>query len=195
MLMYESATRTVQNKVRYLNDENKILYGDSLIDSFQSRIKQPRSILEKAERKGIPRTFESLTTNLHDIAGVRLIVRFLDDIWKVKAFLDKQDDMEIVRVKDYVRHPKANGYRSLHLIVTVPIYLSAGKEQVEVEIQIRTIAMNFWASLEHELNYKKNVPHQGQLRRSLTAKAGLVSQLDTEMNAIKETIRNETEPD
>ncbi|MDV2577546.1 hypothetical protein RYX41_16580 [Lactiplantibacillus plantarum] len=124
--------------------------------------------------------------NLHDIAGIRLIVRFLSDVKTVENLLATQADIKVLRVKDYIHHPKANGYQSLHLILGVPVYTVDGPSIIEVELQVRTIAMNFWASLEHELNYKKNVPHQDALRASLTKKAQLITELDQEMDDIKQ---------
>ena len=124
-------------------------------------------------------------SHLHDIAGIRLIVRFLSDVKTVEDLLATQADIKVLRVKDYIHHPKMNGYQSLHLILGVPVYTVDGPNIIEVELQIRTIAMNFWASLEHELNYKKNVPHQDALRLSLTKKAQLITELDQEMDDIK----------
>ncbi|VDG22956.1 GTP pyrophosphokinase [Lactiplantibacillus mudanjiangensis] len=160
-------------------------YGYALIDSKQSRIKSPDSIVGKLRRKKLPLTFEAVFNNLHDIAGIRLIVRFVSDIKIVEDLLATQADIKVLKVKDYVHHPKANGYQSLHLILGVPVYTVDGPNIIEVELQIRTIAMNFWASLEHELNYKKNVPDQVTLQRSLTKKARLITKLDQEMDDIK----------
>lgn len=191
MLNYRSAVQVVETKIHYLDQEYQIQHGHTLVDSLQSRIKSPESILEKAQRKHLDFNFESLPEQMHDIAGIRIIVRFEDDILAMERRLEKQPDIKVLKRKDYVAKPKPNGYRSLHLILAVPVYLSAGVQAVMVEVQIRTIAMNFWASLEHELSYKKNVRHQDELRRELIAKAELVHQLDQDMNGIKNQIRAE----
>lgn len=191
MLDYNSAVKVVRTKIEYLDQEYQILHGHTLVDSLQSRIKSPESILEKVQRKHFNFDLKTLPDEMHDIAGIRVIVRFEDDILAMESRLEKQPDIQILRRKDYITHPKPNGYRSLHLILSVPVYLDAGVEPVKVEVQIRTIAMNFWASLEHELNYKKNVQHQEELRQELIAKAKLVHQLDQDMNAIKNQIRAE----
>ncbi|CAM3186418.1 GTP pyrophosphokinase [Lactiplantibacillus plajomi] len=184
-LRYEVAMKLVLDKLDYISREYEIRYGYALIDSKQSRIKSPDSIVGKLKRKHLPLTLNAAFENLHDIAGVRLIVRFLSDVKTVEDLLATQADIKVLKVKDYIHHPKPNGYQSLHLILGVPIYTVDGPHLVDVELQIRTIAMNFWASLEHELNYKKNVPHQEALRESLTKKAQLITQLDREMDEIK----------
>ncbi|WP_261810941.1 GTP pyrophosphokinase [Levilactobacillus humaensis] len=189
MLLYQSAVRVMRTKITYLDQEYQIQHGHSLVDSLQSRIKSPESILEKVQRKHLDFNLDTLPDHMHDIAGIRIIVRFEDDIVAMERRLEKQPDIRILKRKDYVTKPKANGYRSLHLILAVPVFLNAGVEAVTVEVQIRTIAMNFWASLEHELNYKKDVAHQDELRQELVAKAQLVHQLDQDMNAIKNQIR------
>lgn len=191
MLDYNSAVKVVRTKIEYLDQEYQILHGHTLVDSLQSRIKSPESILEKVQRKHFDFDLQKLPEEMHDIAGIRIIVRFEDDILAMESRLEKQPDIQILRRKDYITHPKSNGYRSLHLILSVPVYLDAGVEPVKVEVQIRTIAMNFWASLEHELSYKKNVQHQAELRKELIAKAELVHQLDQDMNGIKNEIRAE----
>ncbi|AVK64279.1 GTP pyrophosphokinase [Lactobacillus sp. CBA3606] len=184
-LRYEVAMKLVLDKLDYISREYELRYGYALIDSEQSRIKSPESIIGKVKRKQLPLTLATVFDNLHDIAGIRLIVRFLSDIKIVEDLLATQADIKVLRVKDYVHHPKANGYQSLHLILGVPVYTVDGPNIIEVELQIRTIAMNFWASLEHELNYKKNVPEQATLQRALTKKARLITRLDQEMDDIK----------
>ncbi len=193
-LRYEVAMKLVLDKLDYISREYELRYGYALIDSKQSRIKSPESIVGKMRRKELPLTLEAVFTNLHDIAGIRLIVRFLSDIKTVEDLLATQADLKVLKVKDYIHHPKANGYQSLHLILGVPIYTVDGPNMIEVELQIRTIAMNFWASLEHELNYKKNVPNQAALRHSLTEKAHLITQLDQEMDDIKERMYDQQPP-
>lgn len=191
MLNYRSAIKVLKTKIDYLDQEYKIQNGHSLVDSLQSRLKSPESILEKTQRKHLDFNLNTLPQEMHDIAGIRIIVRFEDDITAVEHRLAKQPDIRILRRKDYIKHPKENGYRSLHLILAVPVYLAAGRTEVIVEIQVRTIAMNFWASLEHELNYKKQISHQAELRQELLQKAEVIHQLDQDMNAIKNQIRAE----
>lgn len=191
MLNYRSAVQVVETKIHYLDQEYRIQNGHSLVDSLQTRIKTPESIVEKVQRKHLALNLTTLPQQMHDIAGIRIIVRFEDDILAMERRLEKQPDIRVLKRKDYVNKPKANGYRSLHLILAVPVFLAAGVQEVTVEVQIRTIAMNFWASLEHELSYKKNVQHQDELRRELIAKAELVHQLDQDMNGIKNQIRAE----
>jgi len=191
MLNYRSAVQVVETKIHYLDQEYQIQNGHTLVDSLQSRIKSPESIIEKVQRKHLALNLQTLPDQMHDIAVIRVIVRFEDDILSMERRLEKQPDIKILNRKDYVSKPKPNGYRSLHLILAVPVFLAAGVQEVTVEVQIRTIAMNFWASLEHELSYKKNVRHQDELRRELIAKAELVHQLDHDMNGIKNQIRAE----
>lgn len=189
MLNYRSAIQVMRTKIRYLDQEYQIQNGHSLVDSLQSRIKSPESILEKAQRKHFDFNLATLPHDMHDIAGIRVIVRFEDDIQAMEQRLAQQPDLKIIRRKDCITHPKPNGYRSLHLILAVPVFLAAGTVQVKVEVQIRTIAMNFWASLEHELNYKKQLRNQAALKRQLLEKAQLVHELDHDMNALKNQIR------
>ena len=193
-LRYEVAMKLVLDKLDYISREYELRYGYALIDSQQSRIKSPESIVGKLKRKHLPLTFDAVFNNLHDIAGVRLIVRFLSDVKTVEDLLATQADIQVLKVKDYIHHPKENGYQSLHLILGVPVYTVDGPNIIEVELQIRTIAMNFWASLEHELNYKKNVPNQDALRHSLTKKAQLITQLDQEMDDIKQRMYEPKQP-
>ncbi|CAJ1225857.1 GTP pyrophosphokinase family protein [Levilactobacillus zymae] len=195
MLNYRSAIQVMRTKIRYLDQEYQIQNGHSLVDSLQSRIKSPESILEKVQRKHFDFNLNTLPNDMHDIAGIRIIVRFEDDIQAMEQRLACQPDIRILRRKDYITHPKPNGYRSLHLILAVPVFLAAGTIQVKVEVQIRTIAMNFWASLEHELNYKKQISHQAELKQELLEKAKLVHELDHDMNAIKNQIRNNERPE
>lgn len=193
-LRYEVAMKLVLDKLDYISREYELRYGYALIDSEQSRIKSPESIVGKLKRKHLPLTFDAVFSNLHDIAGIRLIVRFLSDVKTVEDLLATQADIKVLKVKDYIHHPKANGYQSLHLILGVPVYTVDGPNIIEVELQVRTIAMNFWASLEHELNYKKNVPHQADLQQSLTKKARLITQLDQEMDDIKQRMYQPKRP-
>lgn len=138
----------------------------TLISTISSRRKKTFSILEKLERQGFPITLESIEKNLHDVAGIRVICSFLDDIYNVADMLKRQDDLKVVQIKDYIKNPKANGYRSYHMIVEVPVFFSNEKHAMRVEVQIRTVAMDFWATLEHQIKYKQDIPNQDALSRS-----------------------------
>ena len=154
MMMYRCAIREIQTKLEILNDEFKTKNQRNPIHSILTRVKGPASIFDKMQRKGFEVSIQSIVNNLNDVAGVRVVCPFISDIYAVANMLISQDDVEVMEVKDYIKNPKPNGYRSLHYVVIIPIYLSSGKEYMKVEVQIRTIAMNFWASLEHQLHYK-----------------------------------------
>jgi putative GTP pyrophosphokinase len=156
MMMYNCAIREVRTKIEVLNDEFQVTSKRNPIDSIKSRVKKPISIYEKAKRKGYPMTFEGIMEHMDDIAGIRVICPFIEDIYAVAEMITNQDDLRILSINDYIQNPKPNGYRSLHVIVEVPIFLSNRKVPMKVEIQIRTIAMDFWASLEHQIHYKKS---------------------------------------
>lgn len=155
MMMYSGAIREVKTKVLVLCDEFKVRSQRDPIEFIKDRIKSPKSILEKLQKRNLPLTIESMVKNLDDIAGIRVICSFIEDIYSVADMLLAQDDITLITKKDYIKNPKDNGYRSLHLIVEVPVFLSDRKQPMKVEVQIRTIAMDFWASLEHQIHYKK----------------------------------------
>ncbi len=152
--LYVSATREISTKLENLNDEFKTNMDRNPIHEIKTRVKTPRSIMNKLLRKGHEISVESARTNLDDIAGVRVICSYIDDTRMIADLLTSQDDITLLRKSDYISNPKPNGYRSLHLVVTVPVFLLKSTEHVKVEVQIRTIAMDFWASLEHDLAYK-----------------------------------------
>lgn len=156
MMMYTCALKEIRTKIEVLSEEFQVKSQRNPIESIKTRIKKPMSIFDKARRKGIELTFESVRENLNDIAGVRVICPFIQDIYTVAEMLTNQDDIKMIEIKDYIQHPKDNGYRSLHVVVEVPIFLSDRKEYMKVEVQIRTIAMDFWAALEHQIHYKKH---------------------------------------
>jgi len=151
---YRCASMEVETKIRVLNEELKNDYQRNPIETIKCRIKTPVAIVEKMKRRGLELTLESIEKNLTDIAGIRVICLFPEDIYNVAAMIEKQDDIRIVKKKDYIQNPKPNGYRSLHLILELPVYFTEGKKMMKVEVQFRTIAMDFWASLEHQLAYK-----------------------------------------
>jgi len=153
-LIYSSALKEVYTKLDILNNEFKHIHSRNPIENITTRIKSPESIIEKLLRKNLPVTIESAKKNLNDIAGIRIICTFLDDIYQVVDMLTSQNDLKTIKIKDYITHPKPNGYRSLHLIVQIPVFFSDRTELVNVEVQLRTEAMDVWASIEHKLAYK-----------------------------------------
>ena len=161
-MVYESAIKQIETKLEVLNKEYKVTGRRNPIDSVRSRIKSPVSIAEKLEKKGFPVTFQAMTENLSDIAGVRVVCPYISDIYTTKDMLLRQPDITLIEEKDYIENPKPSGYRSLHIVVEIPVYLSNTKHDVKVEIQLRTIAMDFWASLDHKIQYKftKNIPEK-----------------------------------
>lgn len=155
IMMYSCAIREVKTKLEVLNDDLAVRNQRNPIQMIKSRVKKPGSIIEKLQRRGYPITIQSVYDNLYDVAGIRVICSFVDDIYQVAEMLARQDDVTVLTVKDYIRCPKDNGYRSYHMIIEVPVYFSDRKEKMRVEVQIRTIAMDFWASLDHQMKYKK----------------------------------------
>ncbi|MBQ4091717.1 MAG: GTP pyrophosphokinase family protein, partial [Firmicutes bacterium] len=156
MSYYKCAMMEIETKFNVLNEEYSLDFDRNPINSIKTRLKSPKSIREKLERKGLDISAESIENNIKDVAGVRVVCSFTDDVYTLADALLKQDDIILVERKDYIANPKENGYRSLHLIVAIPIFLAKGKQMMKVEIQLRTIAMDFWASLEHQLRYKKD---------------------------------------
>lgn len=188
MMRYRSAIREVTTKLQVLDDELS-LYGDrNPIESIQSRIKKPVSIAEKLGRMGLPVTVEAIEKNLNDVAGICVICPFIDDIYKVANMLTCQDDITVVAVKDYIKNPKPNGYRSYHMIVEIPVFFSDCKKPMRVEVQIRTVAMDFWASLEHQIKYKKNVPEHDTLIQELKECAETIAATDEKMQNLRRRI-------
>ena len=189
MMMYRCAIREVQTKLEILNDEFKTKRQRNPIDSIRSRIKSPLSIYEKLKRRNYPVSIQSIADNLNDVAGIRVVCPFISDIYDVARMLISQDDVEVMEVKDYIKNPKPNGYRSLHYVVIIPIFSSSGKEYMKVEVQIRTIAMNFWASLEHQMHYKQfDNDDMPEIVKQLTECAENIYQTDVRMQEIREDI-------
>lgn len=184
MMIYESAIKQLQTKLDILNKENKISGRRNPIETVKSRIKSPQSIAGKLQKKQLPITFESMQKNLNDIAGVRVICPYISDIYSVRDTLLKQPDITLLEEKDYIKEPKQSGYRSLHLVVQIPVYLSETTHNVKVEIQLRTIAMDFWACLEHELHYKTTANVPDSVRRELVRVAETIAITDREMEEI-----------
>ena len=194
IMMYNCAIREVRTKLEVLNDELSMRHQRNPIESITSRIKRPLSIVEKLRRYNVPITVESVEEHLSDVAGIRVICPFIDDIYDVADMLLKQDDITLIKRKDYIQTPKENGYRSLHLIVSVPIFLANEKRIMKAEIQLRTIAMDFWASLEHQLRYKKDIKNPEEISAELKECAEIIAQTDARMLAIKNKIYSENSP-
>lgn len=185
---YRSAIMEVETKLRILDIEMSVDREKNPIETIQTRLKSPESILEKMERKGCPFTLESMRENLMDIAGIRVICDYIDDIYKLEKYLSSQNDITVLDRDDYIRNPKPNGYRSLHLTVEVPIFLTGGPKPIPVEVQFRTMAMDFWASLEHKLKYKKHIGQEKDIGARLKKCADIASALDQEMLRIRQDI-------
>ncbi|NLO85043.1 MAG: GTP pyrophosphokinase family protein [Clostridiales bacterium] len=178
---YQAALMEVRTKLEILDDEFEIRYSRNPIHHMESRIKSPQSIAEKLLRKELPITPNSAMDNLNDIAGIRVVCAYLNDIYTISDLLTNQDDIMVICKRDYILAPKENGYRSLHLIVKVPVFLSDGKQMVPVEVQIRTIAMDFWASLEHQIRYKEVRDVPADLNDELHDAAERIYVLDEDM--------------
>ena len=184
IMVYESGIKQIETKLDILNKENKIAGRRNSIETVKSRIKTPQSIIEKLEKKGLPISFTSMMENLNDIAGIRVICPYISDIYNIKNMLLKHPDITLIEEKDYIKDPKESGYRSLHLVVEIPVYLSESTHNVKVEIQLRTIAMDFWATLEHELRYKTTTSVPESVRRELKRVAENIAMTDKEMEEI-----------
>lgn len=184
MMLYESAIKQIETKLEILNKESKVNHKRNPIDTVKSRIKSPDSIATKLEKRNLPVTFDSMINNLDDIAGVRVVCPYISDIYNVREMLLKQPDIKLIQEKDYIENPKESGYRSLHIVVAIPVYLSKTAHNVHVEIQLRTIAMDFWASLEHELRYKNSAKVPDSVRRELFRVAETIAMTDREMEEI-----------
>jgi putative GTP pyrophosphokinase len=186
LFIYKFALDEIDTKLTILNEEFQFVHQHNPIEHIKSRIKSPESIREKLKRKGLDITIENAREHIHDIAGVRVMCSFVSDIYKIYEIIGKQDDIRVLRVKDYIKKPKPNGYQSLHLIVEVPVFLSNRTEHVKVEIQIRTVAMDFWASLEHKIYYKFDKTVPSHLTDQLKEAAETVRYLDKKMKKIKD---------
>ena len=185
MSYYRCAIMEVETKFNVLNEELSLQYDRNPIETVKTRLKSPESIMEKLARRGYPLTVESIEENLNDIAGVRVICSFPSDIYQLADAFLKQDDITLLQRKDYIAEPKPNGYRSLHLIVETPIFLHDQKRMMRVEVQFRTISMDWWASLEHKIRYKKDLPELDHVNRELFECAQMSAQLDARMEKLQ----------
>ncbi len=188
MSYYRCAIMEVETKFNVLNEEMSILYDRNPIESIKSREKSFESIFMKLQRKGLPMTEASIVNHINDIAGIRVICSFQEDVYKLTDALLQQDDVTLILKKDYIRHPKKNGYRSMHLIIEIPIFLAEAKKMMRVEIQLRTIAMDFWASLEHKLKYKQDVENSAHVIQELKDCADIIAQVDHRMEALRHEV-------
>lgn len=193
MMHYECAMLEVKTKLDVLNAELAVRDSRNPFETIKTRIKKPISIIGKLKRDNLEVTLKNIEENLNDVAGIRVICSFPDDIYKLADYLIAQDDIRVINRKDYIANPKSNGYRSLHLIIEVPIFLTNEKKYMRVEVQFRTIAMDFWASLEHKLKYKKEIPNADSISNELFYCAELINQLDYRMQQIREKIDCDTE--
>ncbi|MGN0414270.1 MAG: GTP pyrophosphokinase family protein [Agathobacter sp.] len=188
MFLYNSALKEVGTKLDILNDEFVHIHKYNPIEYIKKRIKTPESIVKKLKRDGYESTIENMVNYINDIAGIRIVCSFTSDIYRLAEMIGKQNDLTVISIKDYIKHPKASGYKSFHMHVTVPIFLSDRVVDTKVEIQIRTIAMDFWASLEHKIYYKFEGNAPEYISRDLRACAEIVSDLDAKMLQLNEAI-------
>lgn len=197
MSYYQCAVMEIETKFRVLNQEYSLEYDKNPIEGIKTRIKSYDSIVRKIRRKNIPMSLTAIEENIKDIAGVRVICSFPEDIYELADSFLRQDDIVLIEKKDYIKNPKPSGYRSLHLIVQVPIFLQKNKKMVNVEVQFRTIAMDFWASLEHKLRYKKDIPADKAkyLEDEMLACAQISADLDMRMQNVRDVIAENAKPD
>ena len=189
MLLYSCAIREINTKLENLDAELELTGERNPIQYITHRVKTPASIMKKMRRMGVPLTFQNVWDNLNDVAGIRVVCSYLEDIYELADVLLKQDDIHLIKRKDYIENPKPSGYRSLHLVVETPVFLSEQKHMVRAEIQIRTIAMDFWASLEHQLRYKTDVEIPDSIRHDLTQIADDMFRTDLQMSQINRRIQ------
>ena len=187
-MMYTSAIKEIKTKLDILDSEFKLKYRRNPIYSVTSRLKKTESVMEKMMRRGYPITLENIENYINDIAGVRVVCSYVDDVYFIADALTGRDDITLLVRKDYIENPKANGYRSLHLIVSVPVYFAEVKKDVKVEIQIRTIAMDCWASLEHQMKYKKDIPDADEISAGLLSCAADLAETDRQMLSLRRRI-------
>lgn len=188
LMLYESGIKQITTKFEILEDEFESRHMRNPIETITSRIKDPMSIAEKLQRKGLALTVDNMVNKLFDIAGIRVTCPFISDVYHVTQMLLQQDDIDLIEMKDYIKNPKPSGYRSLHVIVKVGVYFSDQKREIPVEIQIRTIAMDFWASLEHQLHYKKDYQMPKNISKELKEIADTITENDRRMQELAKNI-------
>lgn len=188
MFLFDSALKEINTKIEILNNEFIHIYNHTPIEHIKSRLKTPESIVKKLKQDGQEVTIDNMVDKLSDIAGIRIICSFMQDIYQIADMIAKQEDVTVLYVKDYIKQPKPNGYKSYHMVVTIPIYLTDGPVETKVEIQIRTVAMDFWASLEHKIYYKFEGNAPASLQAELKACADMVDMLDAKMFSLNQSI-------
>lgn len=188
IFLYRSALKEVGTKVEILNDEFQQVHQYNPIEYVKSRVKSPESIVKKLRRRGYESTIGNMITYVNDIAGIRIVCSFTSDIYRLAEMIGKQNDLKVISIKDYIKHPKESGYKSYHMLVTVPIFLTDRVIDTKVEIQIRTMAMDFWASLEHKIHYKFEGDAPEHIKSELVECAKMVSDLDSRMLSLNEEI-------
>lgn len=187
--LYNAAIKEMQTKLEILNDEFKVKFARNPIHHVESRLKSTQSIIKKLTKKNCEVTIESAKANLNDIAGIRVVCCYIDDVYRVAEMLLAQTDIELVKSQDYIKEPNYNGYRSLHLDLRVPVFLSEHTEKVTVEVQLRTVAMDFWASLEHDLRYKSDKDIPASIGEDMFRCANEIAEIDAKMQAIYQKIQ------
>ena len=188
MTLYKCAIMEIETKLKVLNEEFSLQYDRNPFESIESRLKSPASIVEKMLSRGLEINVENMEGELFDIAGIRVVCSFREDIYKLSDLLVQQDDVLLLARKDYIKNPKSNGYRSFHIIVDIPIFLSGGKRHMKVEVQFRTISMDFWASVDHKLKYKKQLKNPEEIGARLKNCADTLSELDEEMEKLRQSL-------
>lgn len=189
-LIYNSALKEIGTKLEILNDEFQHVHRYNPIEHIKSRLKTPESIVKKLKKNGYESTIENMVKYINDIAGIRVICSFTSDIYRIADMIANQDDIKVMAIKDYIRSPKASGYKSYHMLVTVPIFLSDRIVDAKVEVQIRTVAMDFWASLEHKIHYKFEGNAPQEIKDELIECAKMVEKLDARMLSLNEQVKN-----
>lgn len=182
--LYDSAIKNIKTQLNIFDDEFRVKFQRNPIHSMESRLKSPQSIVGKLQKKGLPMTIDSAKQHLNDIAGIRVVCYYINDIYTIVDLILMHDDYQIINIKDYIRNPKPSGYRSFHMSIKVPVYLANGKQYVPVEIQIRTIAMDFWASVEHQLKYKTTSSITTEISNQLKDCAEVIAETDLKMQEI-----------
>ena len=188
MMRYHCAILEMRTKLEVLSKDMAARYRRNPIEFIESRLKKPSSIARKLQRRGHEVTVENMIEKVSDIAGIRVLCAYIDDIYEIARMLARQKDVRVIHVKDYIKHPKDNGYRSYHMIVEIPVYFSDEVRPVRCEIQIRTIAMDFWAPLDHDMQYKKEVEDAEEIMRELKACADVIHDTDEKMMRLRERI-------
>ena len=186
MLMYKSALKKFETRVNIYSDEFQTLYKYNPIEHIKTRIKTPESIIKKMQRKGLDITYNNMINYINDVAGIRIVCSFIPDIYRMVEMFEKSTDLKVIEIKDYIKNPKPTGYSSYHLIVLVPVNFSNGSVDVKIEIQIRTIAMDFWASLEHKIKYKYEDEVPKNISKELVSCAHMINQVDNKMSKLGE---------